>query len=63
MEIQVEGLSRECTATLLQGRLSPMHSVEDLICRSIVKRGAWKVCRWQYIWSHRVYTGVSVRGF
>ncbi|PWZ19542.1 hypothetical protein Zm00014a_000051 [Zea mays] len=47
--VPVEGLSRKCTVTLPQGHLSLMCSVEKLICRSIAKRGAWKVFRWWYM--------------
>ena len=54
MEIPVEGLSLECTVTPPRGHLSLMHSVENLICRSIAKRGAWKVFRWWYMVSQGI---------
>ena len=46
MKIRVGGQSLECTVTLLQGHLSRMHSVENLICLSNGKRVAWKIFRW-----------------
>jgi hypothetical protein len=42
----VEGQSLECTVTLLQGHLSLMHSVENLICLNCWKCVAWKIFRW-----------------
>lgn len=54
MEIPVEGLSLECTVTPPQGHSSLMHSVENLICRSIAKRGAWKDFRWWYMVSQGI---------